>query len=82
MKASIQSVTCACLLLAAGATSAGQDLPADPTGKPNEMITKCMTQQDPAMKKEDALQICKEKMKQGVDVDKKPKEPEQKTPPK
>ena len=49
-------------------------IPADPTGKPNQMITDCMEKQDPAMNKEDAAQACKDKMKQGIKVDK-PKKP-------
>ena len=67
-------------LLAGPAAFADTPLPADPTGKFNQMMTECMEQQDPAMNKEDAQQLCKQKWKQGLKVGKpkkvKPKPPE------
>jgi hypothetical protein len=67
-------------LLAAPAAFADTPNPADPTSKFNQMMTTCMEQQDPAMNKEDARQLCKEKWKQGIKVGKpkkaKPKPPE------
>lgn len=64
-------------LLGSVAALADNPIPADPTGKPNQMITDCMEKQDPAMNKPDALQACKDKMKQGIKVDK-PKKPKPK----
>jgi hypothetical protein len=62
------------LVWAAAGAFAEEPIPADPTGRPNQMMTECMAQQDPAMKKDDALQACRDKMKQGIKVDK-PKKP-------
>lgn len=66
------------LLALAGAAALGQQpLPADPTSDYNDMMTKCMEQSDPALNKEDAIQRCKEKWKQGIKVGK-PKKPKPK----
>jgi hypothetical protein len=63
------------LLLAGAAAFAQQPLPANPTADYNDIMTKCLEQSDPALRKEDAIQRCKEKWKQGLKVDtpKKPK---------
>jgi hypothetical protein len=67
-------------LLTGTAAFADTPLPADPTSNFNQMMTACMEQQDPALNKEDARQLCKEKWKQGIKVGKpkkaKPKPPE------
>jgi hypothetical protein len=67
---------CAALAWVAGSGVgwAAEPIPADPTGKPNQMMTECMQQADPALTKEDALQACRDKMKQGIKVDK-PRKP-------
>jgi uncharacterized protein YpuA (DUF1002 family) len=61
-------------ILWAMAASAQNTIPADPTGKSNEMMRACMEQQDPAMAKDDAVKACRDKMKQGIKIDK-PKKP-------
>jgi hypothetical protein len=65
------------VLIAAAGTSLAQGVPpstgttpADPTNDNNQMIIACMRQQDPAMKKQDAAELCKKKLKQGIDIDK------------
>src|SRR5262245_10084913 len=65
------------LLLAGAGALAEQPLPADPTAEYNDMMTKCLEQADPALSKEDAVQACKQKWKQGIKVDK-PKKPKPK----
>lgn len=65
------------LLLTGAAVAGEQPIPADPTGDYNNMMTKCLEQADPALNKDDAIQACKEKWKQGVKVDK-PKKPKPK----
>jgi hypothetical protein len=72
------ALCCGSLLLACGdafavcGPSTGTT-PADPTNRDNQMITDCMEQQDPAMKKEDAVEACKKKLKQGIALDGKAK---------
>jgi hypothetical protein len=68
------------LVLAATAAFAEQPLPANPSADYNDMMTKCMEQADPALNKDDAIQACKEKWKQGIKVGgpKKPKKPQPK----
>lgn len=44
--------------------------PADPTNRDNQMVTDCLSQQDPALNKDDAMELCKKKLKQGIDLDK------------
>jgi hypothetical protein len=73
MKTTILAIGCGGLLLLGTVAFAAEPIPADPTGKPNQMITDCMTKQDPAMNKEDAIKACKDKMKQGIQVDKRQK---------
>jgi hypothetical protein len=65
------------LLLAGAAALAQEPLPANPSAEYNDMMTKCMEQADPALNKEDAIQRCKEKWKQGLKVGK-PKKPKPK----
>jgi hypothetical protein len=65
------------LLLAGAAALAQEPMPADPTADYNDMMTKCMEQADPALNKEDAIQACKKKWKQGLKVGK-PKKPKPK----
>jgi hypothetical protein len=70
MKSTMLAMACGGFLLLSAAVFAAEPIPADPTGKNNQMMTDCMTKQDPAMNKEDAIQACKDKMKQGAKVDK------------
>lgn len=55
--------------LAQGTPPAGTT-PADPQNSDNQMIIACMQQQDPALKKQDAIDLCKKKLRQGIDIDK------------
>jgi hypothetical protein len=64
-------------LLAATAALGQQPLPADPTAEYNDMMTKCLQQADPALNKDDAIQLCKKKWQQGIKVGK-PKKPKPK----
>lgn len=68
------ALACGALSFSAAALAA-EPIPADPTGTPNQMVTDCMKQQDPALNKEDAIQLCRDKLKQGIKVDK-PRKPE------
>lgn len=71
----------AVLALGGGVVLADEPIPANPDGKFNQMMTDCMTRSDPAMNKEDAIEACRKKMKQGIPVDKpKPKEKPQEKP--
>jgi hypothetical protein len=66
---------CSGLLMIAGTFA--QDIPTPPADASvhNHLITDCMAQQDPALKKEDALQICQQKLKQGIKIKKKKQKP-------
>jgi hypothetical protein len=71
------AVWAAPVLLVGATARAEQPIPADPTAEYNDMMTKCLEQADPALNKEDAIQACKEKWKQGVKIDK-PRKPKPK----
>jgi hypothetical protein len=58
------------LLSLTGTLALGEEIPANPDGKFNQMMTDCMTRSDPAMNKDDAVAACQKKMKQGIAVDK------------
>jgi hypothetical protein len=64
------------VLIAAAGSSLAQNkpitgtTPADPSDQNDQMIIACMKQQDPALKKQDAIDLCKKKLKQGIAIDK------------
>jgi len=60
----------ALVALAGTVALADEPIPANPDGKFNQMMTDCMTRSDPALNKDDAIEACKKKMKQGIAVQK------------
>jgi hypothetical protein len=72
--AAVLSVTAALIAGAGGSLAqrppATGTTPANPHNSENQMIIACMQQQDPALKKQDAVELCKKKLKQGIDIDK------------
>jgi hypothetical protein len=69
MKAKLLAMGCGALLALGGTAFAAEPIPADPDGRFNQMMTDCMTRQDPALNKDDALELCRKKMKQGIPID-------------
>lgn len=65
---------CAGLLMTSG-TFAQDTTPTTDAAEHNHLVTDCMTQQEPAMKKEDALKACRGKLRQGIKVDRKKRKP-------
>jgi hypothetical protein len=74
MKTRIAAMGCGALLALAGRLALAEEIPANPDGKFNQMMTDCMTRSDPALNKDDAIAACKKKLKQGVAVDQPKKE--------